>query len=469
MTRRIAIAILLTAWAALLAGAVGTYLAARRALLAELDEALIGRAAALPRLLGVEASPAGAAGVSPLIPTGDRYLIRDALGRVVARPPADLGNAPRLEVISRNFAQVGDGTRVRNIAVRIRPDGVKRDGRGGDAVTIVYSGSAQNIDRLLSRLAGLLAMVGIISAALTALVAMRISRQAVRPIRAAADTIASIDDSTLNRRIDVSSLPQELKPMGERLNQMLQKLEHGLKQRQRFLWTAAHELRTPVTALRTTLEVTLHRPRAAAELTEAMSRCLTDVRQLGQLVETLLQQARMEQSESHSRLERTDLAQVLHRCADVAAALGEARGIRIQRQFADQIPCRTDPQRIHSIVTNLLSNAVEHSREGSSVTLSCQKRDSEVELTVSDCGGGIAAEHLPHLFEPFYRVESAAQAAGDGKGAHLGIGLFLVQSHVKALGGRCEVDSQPGKGTRVRVMIPVQEPADSSSPHVGAV
>ncbi|HWP41199.1 MAG TPA: ATP-binding protein [Tepidisphaeraceae bacterium] len=468
MTRRIAIAILLTAWAALLVGGVGTYLAARRALIAELDEALIGRAAALPRLLGVAEASGGAADVPPPIPPGDRYLIRDALGRVVARPPADLGNAAELQVISRSFAQVGDGTRMRNIAVRIGADR-QQDSPGGDAVTIVYSASAQHIDRLLSRLAGLLAVVGVISAALTALVAFRVSRQAVRPIRAAADTIAGIDDSTLDRRIDVSSLPQELKPMGQRLNQMLQKLEHGLKQRQQFLWTAAHELRTPVTALRTMLEVTLNRPRAAAELTEAMNRCLMDVRQLGQLVETLLQQARLEQSESSRKLLWTDLAQVLHRCADAADAVGEARGIRIRRDFAGQIPCQTDPQRIHSIVTNLLSNAVEHSRDGSLVTLNCQMRDSNVELSVSDSGSGIAAEHLPHVFEPFYRVQSAAQPAGEGKDGHLGIGLFLVQSHARVLGGRCEIESQPGRGTRVRVMIPCQQPAISSSPHVGAV
>ena len=100
---------------------------------------------------------------------------------------------------------------------------------------------------------------------------------------------------------------------------------------------------------------------------------------------------------------------------------------------------------------NLIGNAIEHNRRGGTVHVSCTAQSGSAQLHVRDDGPGISAEHLPHIFEPFYRTS----ASRDGDGEHLGLGLFLVDSHVKAMGGTCRVESRPGAGATFTVTLPL--------------
>jgi two-component system OmpR family sensor kinase len=101
---------------------------------------------------------------------------------------------------------------------------------------------------------------------------------------------------------------------------------------------------------------------------------------------------------------------------------------------------------------NLMGNAVEHNRPGGTVEVHCETRGHDLEITVSDTGPGIDPEHLPHIFQPFYRAKR--QEEPEDARQHLGLGLFLVDSHIKALGGECRIESQVGKGTSFHVRVP---------------
>jgi signal transduction histidine kinase len=155
-----------------------------------------------------------------------------------------------------------------------------------------------------------------------------------------------------------------------------------------------------------------------------------------------------------------DLSALLDECADTTAALGRDRRIKIERDYAPGIRIETQPGRIRSIVQNLLANAVHYNRDGGVVEIRASAGADAIEVRVGDTGRGIPPEQVPHLFEPFYRGDAAHGAAAEG---HLGLGLFLVQSHLAALGGRCTVESEVGRGTTFIVHLPAAGPGSERS------
>lgn len=468
MTRRLALAILLIVWATLIAGGMVAYLTTRSVLLADLDASLIARARSLPELSGATQAAARIEEAE-----GDRYIISNNLGQTRGRmaPPSE--SAPQPLVVRASLSKLGDGQAVRTLTLRFNLR------ESGQPVTVVYSGSAQRFCGVLDRLALALAVFGAAAGIAAAGVAVAVSRAALRPLRGTADVIGSINERKLDRRIDASALPPELHPVAARLNEMLLRLQQAFAQRKQFLADASHELRTPVAALVTTIEVALRRPRDAATLTRALQTCLTDAEMLRQLVQTLLVHARGESPQMQEKDEVFDVVTVLNQCADVADGLALAKGVTIHRYLPEALEINSQPQRLRGIVMNLLGNAVEYNRFGGSVDLKIEVQDADLELSVSDSGRGIAAEHVPHVFQPFYRAGGASSAltaplsspveapmpspAGTPADVpHLGLGLFLVDSNVKAMGGECKIESVLGSGTTMRVRLPqvvASEPA----------
>ena len=173
----------------------------------------------------------------------------------------------------------------------------------------------------------------------------------------------------------------------------------------------------------------------------------------------LLEQVRSDRPLAAAQTMRIDVSALLEQCATLADSLASAKNVRIARNFVSGIRAHTQPVALQSIVTNLLANAVEYSPSGGSVELNCRLADGQLELSVHDHGAGIAPDVLPHIFQPFYRADGSHGCA-DG---HLGLGLFLVQSHAKAMGGRCEVQSTLGAGTTFRIVLPSSAPRSALS------
>jgi signal transduction histidine kinase len=239
--------------------------------------------------------------------------------------------------------------------------------------------------------------------------------------------------------------------MASRLNEMLERIEHAYAQRHQFLADASHELRTPVAALVTTAEVSLRHPRDAQAYRATIESCLDDARLLRRLVERLMEQCRADTLSHDEVPEEIDITPLLEQCADQAAAIAGERGVTVLRQIPACLQVVTQPQRLRSIVMNLLGNAVEYNRPGGEVELTVALDGQTLRMSVRDTGPGIAAEHVPHLFEPFYRADKARSV----EAGHLGLGLSLVHSHVQALGGHIRIQSTPGVGTTFSVELPL--------------
>jgi signal transduction histidine kinase len=437
MTARITLAILLTTWVVLIVGETAAFLTARQILLVVFDDTIESRARAL--LLSHMAE-----GDEPIaaLQQGDHFVIRDENGTPLPTPTTHhFVQTPRLKAA---FEDDPAGHPVRTITLELREDGRRR-------ATISYSRPTERFDLLLRYLARILLLISLACGLTTAWLALKLSRAALRPLRETADRIAQIDERNLSTRIEGQSLPIEIRPMTERLNELLERLERAFSQRKQFLADAAHELRTPTASLLTTLEVALRRPRDQAALVETLNSGLSDVRRLKKLVEQLMEQARSERAPRPEQMQEADVPNLVRECVDTVAPLAAEKKITVTSELPLSFSFVTQRDRLRSVVLNLLSNAIEYNTPGGSVRVSCARENSMVRLSVQDTGKGIAPDQLPHVFEPFYR------GGGSGRGddpAHLGLGLFLVRSHVEALGGRCEIHSTLGSGTTLEITLP---------------
>jgi signal transduction histidine kinase len=461
MTRRIACAILVTVWAMLIASGVTAYLTTRAVLLADMDETLFAQASALPELMpaGNATAPASALAPAMGLPAsagGDLYVIQTTTNGRKLRPGADAAQGPGKlaaqdgpQIVAKTFSTLADGRRVR--AVTLKALAKPTEPRGAPVpVLVTYRGSAESFDQLLDRLAWTLAGSCLAGGLLAAGIAYAVSYVSLKPLRHTAELVGAIDVRHLDRRIPAESLPPELLPVAARINEMLTRLEQAFAQRRKFLADASHELRTPVAALVTGLEVSLARQRQAEAYRSSLASALAEASQLRSLVERLMEQVRSETFSHDEAWQSVDLSTLLDECASAAATLGRGRGIEVRRDFPVGMVFSTQPGRLKSVITNILSNAVEYNKPNGTVDVTASVSSLGLELDVSDTGFGIEPDKLPNVFEPFFRGDDSHRSDA----GHLGLGLFLVKSHLEAMNGRCTVESQPGVGSTFHIRVP---------------
>ena len=458
MTRRLTISILLTLWAILLAGGGLAYFTTRAILVDNLDQTLLAHAL----ITAKSAYPAD----YPDLPAGSaaRIYMLDAR-RLVATQHGVA--AP--QILHASFTE----NRLRTMTVRAYYS------PAGDYHDILVSLPADRFDRYIGTLAWTLGGFVLVTGIAVTALAGRIVRSALRPLTTTADTIGGIDEKRLDRRIDVAALPAELRPMAQRLNEMLERLEGSFAARRQFLADASHELRTPVAALVTSLEVALLRQRDPARYVEILQQALVDAEYLQHLSEGLLSTVRAERPNPDA-FSPVDVAALLNGCCDLLSPLARQRGVSLYRDLAPGVVIASDEQRLKSVMINLISNAIDYNRPGGSVQVSCRNGEPGVlpppvtaaphagslaVMQIRDTGIGIASEDLPRIFDPFARIDKARTMAAPGPmekhgdnemkpvAAHLGLGLALVKRHVEALGGSLYVASKLGEGTAFTLLV----------------
>ncbi len=436
MTKRIAIAILISVWSMLLIAAVVAYFSVRSILIADLDSLLYARAVALPELVHGAGADGGSA---PQYDWADTYtIVPDA-----SRPSGVISKAVLLSAGTTRGSS-GQDQRTLKLAAssRFRSAGVI-------PVIVSYSGRMTHIDSLLNRIQIALVAFIAVAPAMAAAVAIIASRIVLRPLKSTALLVSAIDEQSLDQLIPVSGMPKELVPMVEQVNGLLTRLDRAFASQKRFVASASHELRTPVAALATTLELAERRHRESEPVHRTFSQCLAQVQVLRVLVDRL-----MEHISNEAPLDElpqdVDVAQLIDQCLDAASAIGSSTNVQVARSGPRPLFCRLPPNRLRSVVMNLLGNAVEHNRVGGRVEMTWMHDGEKLRARISDDGPGIAPEHVPHLFAPFYRGEKSREQ----NGGHLGLGLFIVHSHLKAMSGRCSVDSKPNEGAAFQFEIP---------------
>ena len=232
---------------------------------------------------------------------------------------------------------------------------------------------------------------------------------------------------------------------------MLDRIERHVVQMQQFTADASHELRSPLAALRGNAEVALTRSRSAEELREIIEDSLEHYDRLARITEDLLLLARADAGHQVVRCEpvRFDLA--VNDAIDLYTPLAQERGINLTFAGRVAVSCRGDAARLRQLVGNLIDNAIKYSDKGGRVTVALGCANGVASLTITDTGQGIPTEHLPRIFDRFYRADQARSARRRGAGLGLSICRMIADAH----GGEIRVSSSPGEGTTVTVAIPV--------------
>jgi signal transduction histidine kinase len=231
---------------------------------------------------------------------------------------------------------------------------------------------------------------------------------------------------------------------------MIERLENSFQQMRQFTTDVSHELRTPITAVRGQLEVALMTARREEELRDAIQAALEETERLSNLVKAMLALSHAESGQTVLRKQRQDLSVLAGDILEQFRILAEEAGVRLVTSLPPGCEAEVDPTQFARLVSNLLSNAIKYTPSGGEVRLRLKPGPASVELVVEDTGCGIASQHLPHIFDRFYRVPGAD--AGSERG--LGLGLSFVAWIVSAHGGRIDVTSKPASGSSFVVRLP---------------
>ena len=258
--------------------------------------------------------------------------------------------------------------------------------------------------------------------------------------------------SNLRERILTEGYPVELASLADTFNKMLDRLEESFERISRFSADIAHDLRTPVNNIRGEAEVALARARTVDEYRDVLGSCLEEAVRLSDLIGDLLFLARAESPLTHLHRASVDIGELLSGVREYYEASAVEGGISLTTTLAaEPVIAKLDRTLIQRAVGNLIANAVAHTPPGGTVVLRANTDVAAIHIEVSDTGDGIPYEALPRVFDRFYRVDMSRSQASGGTG----LGLAIVQSIMVLHGGRAEIASQLGHGTRVTLHIPV--------------
>ncbi len=277
-----------------------------------------------------------------------------------------------------------------------------------------------------------------------------LARRALRPVDRMAETARRISAEHLAARLEETGANDELNRLAHTLNAMLERLDASFHQIRRFSADASHELQTPLTILKGEIEVALRAARAPDEYQRVLKSALEEIDRLTRLVEGLLFLARADAGVLRMDRQPVDLVQLVEDVYRQAKILADSRGIRLLLGKMEPLSIQGDQERIRRVLLNLVDNGIKYTRAGGQVTLSLMRRESWASLQVADSGVGLSPEDREKIFERFYR---SAEAHSQGEGS--GLGLCIARSIVEAHGGKIELESTPGQGSRFTILLPL--------------
>jgi signal transduction histidine kinase len=286
----------------------------------------------------------------------------------------------------------------------------------------------------------------------------------VRPLAGMIDQVEAITDGrSLDRRLAVPQLSDELARLAVTMNRMLARLEESFTSLRRFTADASHELKTPLMVLRAGVERALTHPGTPPEAMGALDEVLEEINRTTELVDNLLTLARADEGRAVLAVQPIDLRELVSEAAETAGILGEEKGLAVRSELpAEPVVAAVDPSRIRQLLLNLVTNAINYTPPEGKVSLGLVDRGATVALIVGDNGVGIPAADLPHIFDRFYRVDSARSRTGASPGA--GLGLAITKWIAEAHGGTITVQSRLGRGTVFTVTLPRNETASATPP-----
>src|SRR5213593_1157539 len=445
----------------LAAFAIVLYVARRRASYDDLDQRIRSEAELSAAILGESYRARGA--LVTYDSTGKPALVADIKAVLEAVPDYLLITAQDGEILysssnaSLTYQQVVQLRRLMTPplsgrtggTVRLEPDGPELryvahivSGAGPRFGSLLVAADVRTAELAVAQLLSTLVLIVPIGLIAAILVGSWIARGALEPVDRIISEVREITDGrSLHGRL------------AETLNQMMTRLERSFAALRRFTADASHELKTPLTVLRGGVERAITTPGLPQDTLATLEETLQEIKRMTELVEALLTLARADEGIAPLHLEPVDLRSILEEARETGELLAEQAGVEMDLATPPEpVIVPVDASRIHQLILNLVTNAVKYTPSGGSVRMQLGQSNGRVTLRVADTGIGIAAGDLPHIFDRFWRADSARTRTGERPGA--GLGLAICKWIAEAHGGHIDVVSRPGRGTTFTVTLP---------------
>ena len=281
----------------------------------------------------------------------------------------------------------------------------------------------------------------------------------LKPVERITDIARGIGESDLSRRIDVET-DDELGRLASTLNGMIARLEEAFIKQWQFVADASHELRTPLAVIQAESSLVLEKPRDQEQYRRSLELVSQEVSYMSEVVSKLLLLARSDAGSEQLNIQDVDVAALLAELGQDLEALAQEKDLTLSFGPMDGLTVRGDRVRLRQLFMNILDNALRYTPGGGTIAGSVVRRDGQAVVSVTDTGIGIPEEHLPFIFDRFYRVDKARTNREGGTGLGLSIATSIARMH----GGTIEVESAVGTGTTFRILLPLAGPAPAPNP-----
>lgn len=320
----------------------------------------------------------------------------------------------------------------------------------GREVTLRVYRNLARLQQTLKRISTGFFLGAPLAALLAALGGYFISGRALQPIGAMAEQAQQITSESLSQRLPNLNPHDELGQLACVINATLDRLEKSFNSLKRFTADASHELRTPLTALRTIGEVALRESPNAESLRETISSMLEETQRLNHLIDSLLTLARTDANDTPIQLSEVNVSKTINAVCEQLEVLASEKRQTLKVDVDPGIQALAESTLLHQVLFNLLNNAICYSYEETEIQVVANYFEGFVTVDLMDHGPGIAPEHQEEVFERFYRIDKARSRERGG----FGLGLAIVKLLVERMGGQIQLESQPGCGSRFRVLLP---------------
>ncbi len=377
------------------------------------------------------------------------YWVRivDATGRLVAETPGmQRALPPELFAGGQSAREPAWGPQDYRNGGRLFSLVSSREEVGGQRYAIQVAQDRSEDERFMLEFGFLVAGVLVCGIFASAVIAVTVSKRGLRPLAAMTQSLKRVGPHRLHERVPPAEWPRELQPVAIAFDEMLDRLEGSFNRLSQFSADLAHELRTPLANIRGEAEVALTRPRSPGEYQAVIESSVAECARLSGIIDNLLFLARAEAAESQVQRSAFAGRVAIERIAIYNEAIATERRLEIKCEGAGEV--YADPVLFGRAVSNLVDNAVRFTPAGGRITISLARNAEGAEIVVTDTGCGIAAEHIPRVFDRFYRVDPSRSTEGTG------LGLALVKSIADLHGGSLAVVSEVGRGTSVTLKFP---------------
>lgn len=266
-----------------------------------------------------------------------------------------------------------------------------------------------------------------------------IVRKSLRPLDQLKAQIGRLEEGVSGQRIALLNQPAELEPVVDELNSLLERVEKALVRERTLTSNVAHELRTPIAGLLSTLEVTLNRLRSPAEYRESTQECFEIAKRMHWLVNNLLSITRIEAGNLQLRHQLVSIENALTEWWNPFAARADERNLRVEWMIQPDASIKTDPEFLRVVVTNLFDNALSYTPEGGTIRI---EANSQGVVSIANQTIDLDAKTVERVFDPFWRFTDSREGAA----AHAGLGLSLCKKIIELLGGRIQARVHESKG-----------------------